>query len=251
MDVAVSTRSAKMVSRGLGMLIDKLGLPDPGNPRPPGPWDPVIRALDLGRLVSGPQPEPWRRVDFTVGPELRPWNVLERVAGPVPDPWRALAFDVYGSLNTPWRDAILTIIRRRDPRVEDAIGGWGVGWDRVALNPQPLPPRWAYAVAAATELAKRADLMADLGRASGSGGGAARWVAELVDDICGTPPRPWPWPWPWPRPNWLIDPVDSADLAVVASVLDAAAGQVMDGDLSRGLEDQVGRLAEVALERLG
>jgi len=37
------------------------GYPDPDNPQPPGPWDPVIRKA-LGRIeaVLGPHPEPWK-----------------------------------------------------------------------------------------------------------------------------------------------------------------------------------------------
>ena len=36
------------------------GYPDPNNPLPPGPWDPVIRrAFNQIRYQLGPQPEPW------------------------------------------------------------------------------------------------------------------------------------------------------------------------------------------------
>jgi len=63
------------------------GLPDPDNPLPPGPADPVIRkALSrirdgIGRGMTGeafgPHPEPWRQV-----------------LGPLPDPWRQAAAPV-------------------------------------------------------------------------------------------------------------------------------------------------------------
>ena len=59
------------------------GLPDPDNPQPPGPADPVIRrALSRFRdsvghgvpwTVFGPQPEPWRQI---YGPHPEPWRLV-------------------------------------------------------------------------------------------------------------------------------------------------------------------------------
>jgi hypothetical protein len=58
--------------------------PDPENPQPPGPWDPVIRrALTRLRDSMGPNPQPWR----VFGPTPDPW----RVFGPTPNPWRLAA----------------------------------------------------------------------------------------------------------------------------------------------------------------
>lgn len=247
MNFSVPTQDAAFrVDHALGSLRDRLGLPSPDDPLPPGPWDPVIREIGLPALFVGPHPVPWHLV---AGPRPQPW--IDPVAGPHPDPWSFVLADPYGSLSTAWRSTILDIIRRRDPRVNDAIGGWQGRSDWAALNPQPLPPRWTFAAAAATQLVRRAELVADLGRATGAGGGASRWAAELVDDICGTPPRRWPWPWPWPRPNWLEEPIGSIDLIVVAGVVGTAAGRVFDGDLAEGLQRQAGRLAEEGTARLG
>ncbi len=51
----------------LGQVIS--GYPDPENPQPPGPGDPVIRrALQRVQLVFGPQPEPWVQVALNPQP---------------------------------------------------------------------------------------------------------------------------------------------------------------------------------------
>lgn len=262
MDVASLGAAADTADAALTILIDKLGLPDPDNPQPPGPWDPVIRGIDMAAVLGGGLPDPWRSVWAQGGGQPEPWLSLAAAAfgngrpqpwlslstGPHPDPW--LALDPYGSLASSWRSVVIEVIRRRHPQIEDAIGGWSGGWQRVALNPQPLPPRWAFALAAASQMVSRAEMIADMGRALGSGEAAGAWVVTLTDDICPTP-RPWPWPWPWPRPNWMEDMIDAPDLTVVASVLSAASGRVADRDLAQALGDQAGRLAEESLSRLG
>ena len=80
------------------------GRPNEEEPHKPGPWDPVIRRAlkDLGGDRFGPFPEPWRHASSL------------------------------GSL--------LEIVAHRFPQIWEAIGGSGLA-DRVALNPQPLPPR--------------------------------------------------------------------------------------------------------------
>jgi len=52
------------------------GMPDPDNPQPPGPWDPVIRRA-ITRLQGrfSPFPQPWK------------------VSGPLPDPWSWVALN--------------------------------------------------------------------------------------------------------------------------------------------------------------
>jgi hypothetical protein len=45
------------------------GYPDPENPQPPGPWDPVIRrALQRTLWVFGPLPDPWVQVSLNPQP---------------------------------------------------------------------------------------------------------------------------------------------------------------------------------------
>lgn len=238
------SESAVTADRALGILIENLGLPNPEDPMPPGPWDPVIRGIDISVLGWGPHPQPWR--DFRHGPHPDPWLTSHPGAGPYPDD-----FDLYGSLATPWRSVVLEVIRRRNPEVNDAIGGWGGGWQAVALNPQPLPPRWAFALAAASRMVMRVEMIGEMSRVGGVAEAAAKLVGHYVDDLCPPIPRPWPLPGPWPRPNWLVDVIDAPDLVVVGSVLSVASRQVADRDLAQALDEQAGRLAEEVVSRLG
>jgi hypothetical protein len=237
--------AAVPAARALEMLRSRLGIERPGDdaPLPHGPWDPVIR--DLARHHAfGPHPEPWREA---FGPFPEPWRRALGF-GPGPQPW-AVYREVFGPLPDPWREAVVAAITRQHPEAWDVVGGWGSLGDAVALNPQPLPPRWAFMAAVAEAAALRAELIADLGAATGGEGGASRYIAMLVDDICGNDIR-FRWPFPGPRPHWLHAPVGAADLVVMAGVLGAAAQKVGDGALRQGLADAAGRLAETAAARL-
>ena len=112
-------------------LVD--GYPNPEEPMPPGPWDPVIRrALERAILRFGPLPDPWR-------PSML---------------------------------------------------------DRVALNPQPLPPKVALAVTLAEEVVDRAVLIDQVAGGDNAPGPSAgtKYIADFIEDWCGTrpkrPPRP-------------------------------------------------------------
>jgi hypothetical protein len=90
------------------------GLPDPDNPLPPGPADPVIRRA-LSRVrdsmgqgvpwkVSGPQPEPWKQI---FGPHPEPWRLVAiLVAEEVVDHVSRLqdVADIAGQSGSPARD---------------------------------------------------------------------------------------------------------------------------------------------------
>ena len=74
----------------IGLVNELLGAyPDPDNPLPPGPWDPIIRKT-LERM--GPWPEPWR---FGIEPEIlrliarRDPRVWDTIGGP----WGAVALN--------------------------------------------------------------------------------------------------------------------------------------------------------------
>ncbi len=128
----VSISAEKFLTFVTEMLGESRSRPDDEHPLPPGPWDPVIRtALHKIREVFGPHPEPWR-----LGPQPEPWRL-----GPLPDPWNIL----------------LTTLLERHPELFDVIGGGPrvSRGEEVGLNPQPLPPRWAFLNAVVQALVSR------------------------------------------------------------------------------------------------
>lgn len=146
---------------------------------------------------------------------------------------------------------ILVAIGKIPPQAWDAIvphgplTKYGAGiLEKVALNPQPLPPKAAVSVAA-VELAQRVSQMAI--EANVRGENPAGWVSELLDDWCGTGwPKKWPWPPGGPDPD--PDPVYFKDGQLMGAVVLAdVASRLRDGELRGVFEKGAERLAEVAL----
>jgi hypothetical protein len=159
--------------------------PNPDDPPPPGPWDPVIRAaldraiLRFGAVALNPQPLP--PISVQLNPQPEPPGHF------------------------------------------------------VRLNPQPLPPVALFAAVLAEEVVDRAGLIQ---RAAGKGGNAGvQFLAEFVDDWCGTG-RP-----KVPRPK-KRNPVELLALGVMFSRL---AGSVHDDGLRQGLADGSNTLLQTGL----
>ncbi|MBC7898442.1 MAG: hypothetical protein H7070_00135, partial [Saprospiraceae bacterium] len=148
------------------------GYPDPEDPQPPGPWDPIIRDAITGLF-------PFDGYYYPVPPKPS-WSSL---FGPLPDPWHIFA--------------------RRHPAIWDVIG------DRLSqagLNPQPLPPAEIFAAALVRSIVGRAEttreIIANLGIDAAERGiiiVSGRPLSGLVDDICGNVIRKPPIPDP---PDW-------------------------------------------------
>ena len=190
--------------------------PNPDEPHKPEPWDPVVR------------------------------EALERakVFGPFPEPWRA-SFDA---------ERILRIVARRFPQIWDVIGG-GHGFDAVALNPQPLPPRWAFAQSFAEVLIRRVELMRDMAanlraeqfeeRGIIVVGGRA--FLSAVDEFCGNGFR---LVRPKPRPPWWKDSFDAADYLIMATQFEQAARETGYEDLRQSYGEAAGKLIDASLASL-
>jgi hypothetical protein len=210
------------------------GREDEEHPLPPGPWDPIIRVA-LERLsVFGPQPEPWRV--FGQDAALRR---AEAVFGPRPEPWQV----VFASILT------------RHPEIWDALGGGHSFGEEVALNPQPLPPRFALLTSVAQAVISRAELLqeiADATRREGEEQGiiiVSGYLARFVDDFCGTEFRP-KWLFPGPPPPWFADELKGIDLVVMATQFEQAAREAYSPELRQNLADANARLVEAGLAKL-
>lgn len=229
------------------MIGGSRGREDNEHPLPPGPWDPVIRVA-LERInVFGPHPEPWRGF----GPGV-PWQTVERVFGN-PVPWRTTE-SVFGPLPDPWKVIFASIVAKY-PAIWDIIGGGPSFGAEVALNPQPLPPRFAFLASLAQTVISRAELIheiADATRREGEQQGiiiVSGYIARFVDDICGNDFR-FKWPFPWPRPNWLAEEVSGIDLVVMATQFDQAAKEIFNRELRQNLADASAKLAEAGMTKI-
>ncbi len=152
---------------------------------------------------------------------------------------------------------LLSIIGTIHPEIWDAVIPHGPrvrvvsAFDKVALNPQPLPPRETL-LAGAAEMAHEVVRLAVASEAQGISSSA--FVSEIIDDWCGTPwPRKWPWPWPGPRPGTegegpRPEPWDIQTARVIGAVIFASvASRLSSGDLSTAFAEGADRLAEAAL----
>jgi hypothetical protein len=142
-------------------------------------------------------------------------------------------------------------------------------WERVSLNPQPLPPRlthslgqiawgprpepWRSAGFAAGEVARLVDQVdaATIGGVDGRGvaqrGGTA--LAALVDDWCATPYRRWPGPNPKHVPG-QAQSLHPVNLIFAGAQLHRSAEAFEDHLLQGALAEAADRLIRTGLDRL-
>lgn len=148
---------------------------------------------------------------------------------------------------------VLSLVARLHPAIWDAIHPQGPVFqrlaDRVALNPQPLPPGPDPFLLAAARMSS--DFAGLAVAADVRGESSKEWVRELIDDWCGTPwPRKWPWPWPGPRPDEgrVVDPELVSQARMVGAIIFASLGtRLAEGDLSSTFVDGAERLVEAAV----
>ena len=175
-----------------------------------------------------------------------PWDPVIRVAlerisvfGPRPEPWKV----------------IFASILARHPEIWDAIGGGHSFGAEVELNPQPLPPRFAFLVSVAQTVISRAELMqeiTDATRREGEQHGiiiVGGYIARFVDDFCGNGFR-LKYPFPGPRPHWFAKKLDGIDLVVMATQFDQAAKETFSQDLRQNLADASAKFVEAGLSKM-
>jgi hypothetical protein len=200
------------------------GREDEEHPLPPGPWDPIIRVA-LGRISVFGQPLPWRPVMPFFGPRPEPWQVG------------------------------FASILARHPEIWDAVGGGHSFGEEVALNPQPLPPRFALLTSVAQAVISRAELLQEIADATPSEGEqqgiiiVSGYLGRFADDFCGTDFR-LKYPLPGPRPHWFAHELDGIDLVVMATQFEQAAREAYSPQLRQNLADASARLVEAGLAKL-
>jgi hypothetical protein len=211
------------------------GREDDEHPLPPGPWDPVIRVA-------------LRQID-SLGPSPEPWSVFE----PTPVPWRT-SRSVYGPQPEPWKIVLASILAKH-PEIYDAIGGGHRFGEEVSLNPQPLPPRYAFLVAAAQAVVSRGELLqeiTDVTLQEDTRQGiiiVGGYTSRFTDDWCGNGFR-LRWPFPGPRPNWFAQELSGIDLVVIATQFHQAAKETFSPDLRQSLGDASARFVEAGLSKM-
>lgn len=225
----------QLVAYVRAMIGGSRGREDDQHPLPPGPWDPVIRvALEQIRIFS-PRPERWK----SYGPARPPWGTAESGI----DPRSELVKVVFeGFLG-------------QHPELTDVTGGGhGVG-EEVALNPQPLPPRYAFLVAVAQAVIRRVELLQEITDATARDGSqqgiiiVGGYISRFSDEWCGTGFR-LRWPFAGPRPHWLANELDGIDLMVMAMEFEQGAKETFSPALREHLRTTSARFAEVGMSKI-
>ena len=204
--------------------------PPPANPNQPGPRPPpkYLSARALTALVS----------QLTTG-YANP-DGPEEAPGPF-DPYsrRALERSVLGT----GAGSHLSSVSGGDPA------------SKVALNPQPLPPRSAFLAGIVSEFTERMTDVAELIDLMPHPGGergitvVSAHVAKFIDEVCGNGMGV-RWPSPQPAPDWFSASLSGADLIVMGTQFQQAAVIAINRDLGRTFADAAHALLEAGAARL-
>ncbi|HMG35901.1 MAG TPA: hypothetical protein VKM94_18345 [Blastocatellia bacterium] len=160
---------------------------------------------------------------------------LSLILGPTPEPWRT----IFGPGPQPWTSVFGPV---PDP------------WIEVVLNPQPLPPKAAFAASLAEEVIDRAVLMQEIANAfpqaddqqgiSIVGGLFSRFIDDCGNDRVWKK-RPFP-----PRHDERDDKLSAVELITMGAVFDARARTVVNIQLQNQFRDAGARLTEMGFARM-
>jgi hypothetical protein len=145
------------------------------------------------------------------------------------------------------------VIAEKHPEIWEVIGGDPTS--RLALNPQPLPPRSAFLASVVAVFAERMTDVGELADLIPRPGGergiviVGGHVATFVDELCANGFR-MRWPYPWPAPSWFSDSLGGPDLIVMGTQFQQAAALALDRELGRTFADAAHALLEAGAARL-
>jgi hypothetical protein len=177
-----------------------------------------------------------------------------------PGPWdphiRAALerINVFGPRPEPWKIAFASILARH-PEIHDAIGGGHGFGAEVALNPQPLPPRFAFLAAVVQAVVSRAELIHEVAGATAREGEdrgiiiVGGYTGRFLSGWCGSEFR-LRWPFPGPRPHWFTHQLDGVDLVVIATQFEQAARESFNPDLRRHFAGVSAQFVEAGVSRI-
>ena len=126
--------------------------------------------------------------------------------------------------------------------------------DSVALNPQPLPPRYAFLSALAEEMAGRAELLQELADATKQQGTqqgiiiVGGYTGRFVDEWCGSGVR-LKWPFPGPPPVWFQSEIHPLDLVVIGARLGQVSEETFSTELRQHLADAGAKFVQAGLSK--
>ena len=207
------------------MLGQSRGREDDEHPLQPGPWGPVIRQALERTAVFGPSPEPWQTRESNFGHPV------------------------------PWIMLLTRILARQRPELYDALGGGHSLGEETALNPQPLPPRYAFLTAVVEAVRTHAELLQEIADATSREGTqqgiiiVGGYTRRFADEWCGNGFR-LKWPFPGPPPPWFSGELQGIDLIVLGAQLDRSSQETFSRDLGQHLAAASAQFVEVGLSKM-
>jgi hypothetical protein len=176
-----------------------------------------------------------------------------------PGPWdpaiRAALHSInpFGNPANSWEEFILSILAQRFPAINDVPrGGGGNIFERVALNPQPLPPRQAFLKSLTQTIVERTELLQEMAAAFSDGSEergiiiVSGYLSRFLDEFCGTGYK-LRFPHPGPRPTWFPDQLDASDLVVMAAYFQQAAKETFYRALGEQLSQTSTKLLQAGI----
>lgn len=190
-----------------------------------------------GMIDAYPNPEGDQHPPGPWDPVIR--QAFEKVFGPFPEPWRTRFESA---------DDRLRNLGRAKPEIWDVIGG---RFETVALNPQPLPPRWAFGIEFVRLAADRIVMIQETADAINNGSDRSIIVvggkiSELVDFVCGNN-----FPRRIPPPRGGEDArLTGHELVLMGAELTHYSKTIANETLAHKLTEAGNNLIDAGLERL-
>ena len=159
----------------------------------------------------------------------------------------------------PW-DPVIRIalerinVFRPQPEPWKEMGGFRMG-EKMMLNPQPIPPRYAFLSELVQAVVARAELLNELnqfthGTTESRSNVGSRYINHFVDEWC--PVGKVRWPFPWPRPKWWFtkEELTATDYLVIATQLEFIAKEFTGSNLEQDLKIAVEKFTTVGISKM-